>query len=295
MAKYDLRQSRSNCMDSDKQQHDKSHGKATLPEAARHSLNHCNLPAVILGGLTFQRRPSPLYIDGVAELHEGLFSDLDALETSRERAQHFIDYMTVQFRLHALDEAGFSEPQRIDRSRANYQRLLRGWAFNPDGKEGAVIKRWVESRFGLLPRFHNVPIHSSQDEGYLQYQHDYARGLYNSNALEAQLDLLYSYCQYELHRGAGPGSHLTLYRGINHLEPLSPDTSCEEGRRVVLLNNVNSFSLQLERADEFGDHIIEVEVPCEKVLFYSELLPGSLRGEGEVVVLGGVYCAKILR
>ena len=44
--------------------------KGSLP------INRCNLPAVILGGLTFQRHPAPLLLDGVAELHHRLFRSL---------------------------------------------------------------------------------------------------------------------------------------------------------------------------------------------------------------------------
>lgn len=280
-------------MDNDKQQHDTNVAGPTLPEQARHSLNRCNLPAVILGGLTFQHSPTPLYIDGVAQLHEGLYADLDLLATTTERAHRFIDYMTVQFRLHALDEAGYDEGQRLDRSRANYQRLLRGWAFNPDGKEGAVLKRWVESRFGLVPRFHGSPISSTHDDAYRLYQQDCAEGLYNTNALEAQLDLLYSYCQYELQREGKP-SRLTLFRGSNFIERLELNDMCELTQQPLLLNNINSFSVEQERADEFGDTVIEVSIPREKVVFYSELLPGCLKGEGEVIVLGGVYCARVI-
>ena len=35
-----------------------------------------------------------------------------------------------------------------------YLRVVRGWAFDPDGREAAVLKGWVESRFGLMPRHH---------------------------------------------------------------------------------------------------------------------------------------------
>ncbi|MEZ5453563.1 MAG: NAD(+)--dinitrogen-reductase ADP-D-ribosyltransferase, partial [Thiothrix sp.] len=58
---------------------------------------------------------------------------------------------------------------------------------------------------------------------------------------------------------------------------------------VVLLNNVSSFTHNRERADEFGDYIIEVRVPVVKVLAYYDLLPKLLRGEGEFLVIGGVY------
>ena len=50
--------------------------KATLPRNARLPINRCNLPAVVLGGLTYQKYPSPLLIDGVAELHGDLFRRL---------------------------------------------------------------------------------------------------------------------------------------------------------------------------------------------------------------------------
>lgn len=281
-------------MDTYKQMRDKIDGSTTLPVTARHSLNRCNLPAVILGGLHFQNHPSPLYIDGVTEIHGALFNDLDGISAAAERASHFIDYMTVHFRLHALDDVGYEAQQRLDRSKANYQRLLRGWAFNPDGKEGAVLKRWVESRFGLVPRFHEHPINSTQDEQYRHYQQDYAEGVYNTNALEAQLDLLYSYCQYELQRNPHSANHMKLYRGMNYIEQLDLDDVCDNHYSPLLLNNINSFSYEQERADEFGDTVIEVMVPREKVFFYSELLPGFLRGEGEVIVLGGVFCVKIL-
>jgi len=28
-----------------------------------------------------------------------------------------------------------------------------GWMFNSNGFEGAVLKGWVESRFGIIPNF----------------------------------------------------------------------------------------------------------------------------------------------
>lgn len=275
-------------MDNDKQQSVSDSGKATLPATARRSLNRCNLPAVILGGLTFQQHPSPLYIDGVAELHQPFFKELDTLEGDEARAQHFIDYMSVQFRLHALEEAGFAVTQRRDRSKANYQRLLRGWAFNPDGQEAAVLKGWVESRFGLTPRFHGAPIRSTREASYQHYLQHYAAGLYNTNALEAQLDLLYSYCQYELRRRQPQQPHLTLYRGINRLSEFE-QLQRNADRLIMLFNNLNSFSANRQRAGEFGDYILSARVPREKVLCYSGLLPGLLNGEEEYVVIGGIY------
>ena len=72
--------------------------KASLPREARLSINRCNLPAVVLGGLTYQRHPSPLLIDGVAELHADLFRRLNAVPDAA-LADVFRDYLTVHFRL----------------------------------------------------------------------------------------------------------------------------------------------------------------------------------------------------
>jgi len=60
-------------------------------------------------------------------------------------------------------------------------------------------------------------------------------------------------------------------------------------RPRLLLNNLNSFTGQRERADEFGDYILTVRVPTPLIVCYCGLLPGALRGEDEYLVLGGVY------
>ena len=125
----------------------------SLPSYAHLPINRCNLPAVILGSLTFQQHPAPLVIDGVAELHKDLFIRLKSFDSPAHRSHCFRDYMTVHFRLDSLIDAGLDKRVRYDRSRADYLRILRGWSFNSDSRDGAVLKGWVESRFGLLPRY----------------------------------------------------------------------------------------------------------------------------------------------
>lgn len=268
--------------------------RATLPRAACLPINRCSLPAVILGSLTFQQHPTRLVIDGVDALHRDLLQRLDAINDSANRAQQFIDYMTVHFRLHAPNEAGLTEASKCDRSKADYLRLLRGWAFDAEGRDAAVLKGWVESRFGLIPRFHQTPIHSTDDESYHAYQHAYAVGLYNTNSLEAQLDLLYTYCQYELYRQCQGMTHLGLYRGSNDLEHIKHSGN-ENDKPLVLLNNLNSFSSSVERASEFGDQVFRIEVPLSKIVFYSDLIPHYLKAENEYIVLGGVYeCRRVM-
>jgi len=264
----------------------------SLPPRARTSLNRCNLPPIILGSLTFQRHPTALELDGVETLHRDLFERLARLDDPAEREQQFVDYMDVHFLLKHLEDAGLSASVRRDRSKADYRRLVRGWMFNPDGVEAAVIKWWVESRFGLCPRYHAGPIRSQQDEAFLVYQELRSAGLYNANALESQLDLLYVFCQYQL-RAQHPGqSHVRLFRGVNHLD--EHEVLESSGRQCTLiLNNLSSFTAQVQRADEFGDYILTADVPLAKVAFYSGLLPRLLQGEAEYAVIGGVYDATV--
>ncbi|MEW6512523.1 MAG: NAD(+)--dinitrogen-reductase ADP-D-ribosyltransferase [Pseudomonadota bacterium] len=265
---------------------DNSATNPTLPAWARLPINRCNLPAVILGSLTFQRHPTALVLDGVAELHADLFALLDGIDSSTERAQLFRDYVAAHFRLDHLEDAGIDEHSQ-KRAKANWLRVLRGWSFDADGREGAVLKGWVESRFGLIPRFHGEPLRDFTGPAWLHYVEMRATGLYGTNALEGQLDLLYAYCQYEYAR-ADAGDHITLYRGINRIvehEVLSGEGKCQ----VVLFNNLTSFTANRERAGEFGDYILAAEIPTAKIFFHCTLLPGVLKGEDEHLVIGGAY------
>ena len=260
-----------------------------LPRDARLPINRCSVPADILGGLTFQRHPVALTLDGVLELHQGLFRRLDGLSDTMERAQLFMAHMAAAFSLDEPEAAGWSAQASRDRSRMSYLKSILGWTFDSDGIEGAVLKGWVESRFGLLPRHHGGPIRDLSGEHYRRYLEMRAQGLYGTNGLEAQLDLLYSYCQYELGRQSLGQSHITLYRGVNRVSEHETLLDLGRGRRVVLLNSLSSFSAERERAGEFGDYILEASVPLAKVFFFQQLLPGMPKGEDEFAVIGGVY------
>ncbi|MDD5388456.1 MAG: NAD(+)--dinitrogen-reductase ADP-D-ribosyltransferase [Gallionellaceae bacterium] len=268
----------------------------SLPRAARLPINRCNLPAVILGSLSFQRHPAPLKLDGVEELNKPLFDRLAILDEPAERAHVFMRHMEATFSLERPEDAGFNPAWQYGRAKASYLKVLRGWAFDADGREGAVLKGWVESRFGLLPRHHGGPIRDFSGPTYRHYLEQRSGGLYNTNSLEAQFDLLYAYCQYELARRMPRETHLMLYRGVNRMgtyEELEGET--ESGQHhIVLLNSLNSFSRERERACEFGDNILEVSVPLPKVFFFHGLLPGKLKGEAEYGVIGGVYEVTVL-
>ena len=277
----------------------------SLPRHARLPINRCNLPADILGGLTFQRYPAPLFIDGVVDMNRQLFEALERMPEREARAQRFADYMVVRFRLENLEDLGFSPAAAADaqagrsssrvRARSSYLRCVRGWAFDADGREGAVLKAWVESRFGLLTRYHGGVLADPDSNTYRHFQEARSAGLYGTSALEAQLDLLYAYAQYELGRKYVPETHIVLYRGVNRLDAYERLTEPDKGRVVVLLNNLNSFSLSRERACEFGDYILEARVPLTKIFFYAGLFPGLLAGENEFAVLGGLYEVAIAR
>ncbi|OGT91537.1 MAG: NAD(+)--dinitrogen-reductase ADP-D-ribosyltransferase [Gammaproteobacteria bacterium RIFOXYA12_FULL_61_12] len=267
---------------------------ASLPPHARLPINRCNLPAVILGSLTFQQYPAPLRLDGVEELHARLFQALDGIDEAGERVDLFKCHMRSCFLLDHLDEAGFDPASgRRGRDKADYLRMLRGWLFDPDGKEAAVLKSWVESRFGLLPRNHRGFLGDFANDRYQAYLGDRARGLYNTNALESQLDLLFAYCQYEIRRQLPGQRHIRLYRGINRIEDHEILDRPNRRSYILLLNNLNSFTSNPERADEFGDTLLEVQVPLTKLLFIPGLLPGTLKGESEYLVIGGVYGVKV--
>lgn len=260
--------------------------KATLPRDARLPINRCNLPAVVLGSLTFQRHPADLLLDGVAELHRDLFRRLAAAPEA-ERADVFRDYMTIRFQLEWPEQMGFSGRGK-GRAKANYIKTIRGWSFDADSREGAVLKGWVESRFGLTPRWHIHALRDPGDEAYARYLEMRSQGLYGTNALEAQLDLVYTFCQIELARRHPGARHVTLYRGVNRVSDYEVLEKGPGGRHVLVLNNLNSFTCSRERACEFGDWILSVEVPLTKIFFHCGLMPGVLQGEDEFLVIGGV-------
>jgi NAD+--dinitrogen-reductase ADP-D-ribosyltransferase len=280
-------------MNNDKNNVDIFNQELPLPGKVFQSLNHCNLPARVIGSLQFQHHPQSLIIDGVHELHQSLFDSLDQLSSPQQRAQKFIDYMNVHFRLYQLEDAGLEKNKPNKRTKADYLHMLRGWLFDPNSREGAVLKSWVESRFGLLTRYHKGPLNNQT--GHLIYREACSQGLYGTNALEAQIDLLYSYCQYELSRQLDNDQQLSLFRGFNHLETYDVLQQQDTKHAIVLLNNLNSFSSEKERADEFGDLIMKCQIPWQKILFYSNLLPGLLAGESEYLVIGGVYEVFITR
>ncbi len=252
-------------------------------------LNRCNLPAHIIASPNYQTAPIPLKLDGVSPFYSDLFDRLKLEKKAKGRAQCFMDYMAVRFRLPGNDLTPWPEADTIPRPQANYRKLILGWMFDSDSDAGAAWRWWVESRFGLRTLYHKVPICDQDGVTYHQFMQACARGIYNTNDLACQLDLLYSYCQYELKCRHKNKTHLTLFRGENG-KPIYPMTD----EKLVCLNNLSSFTDQEDEAFRFGSKIFSVQVPLTKIVCFDSLLPGALGGEAEFMVLGGCY-ANVMR
>ena len=254
------------------------------------SFNNCNLPPWIIASRHFNENPQPLQIQGVKEGNRFLFDKLAALDNQVERALIFNDYMSVKFQLHQWQDQTDTARRSIKNS---YLRYLRGWMMDSNSVEGAVLKRWVESRMGIAPSFHRARIIDIHSEAYFDYSVDVMKGSARTNAIQSQLDILYEYCQFELSKKFPRVPVIPLYRGT--YDASEHDVIKQTGKRelIVRLNNLVSFTSDEERAWEFGSTVWEAHVPLCKIFFYSDLLPGSImKGEGEYLIIGGEYTVR---
>ncbi len=254
--------------------------------------NLCSLPPWAIASRHYQRHPQPLEIQGVRLANRLLFERLALQESAAVRADQFHDYMDVKFQLHQWQQEASSRSRKSLKN--SYLRFLRGWMFDANSLEGAVLKGWVESRFGLPPTFHREAIDDIHAEAYYRYQIDRMQGAARTSAIHQQLDLLFEFVQFELARRLPARRHLTLYRGIHDFA--EHRILEKNGRRFLLrLNNLNSFTTDFERAWEFGNRVICAEVPIHKILFQSDILPRAfLQGEEEVMIIGGEYDVDVL-
>jgi len=258
-----------------------------------YSTNLVGIPAGLIASTEFNDHPQRLRIAGALETHRGLFRLLDEAVDLTDAAERFKRYMDIVFGLNPSDyEIRHAEKRRF---RPSYLKLMEGWGFDSNSPQGAVLKGWVESRFGLTPTFHGEPLALYPSRAWMRYLEEKYSSRFHSNSIHMQLDLLYEYCQFVAHRFGLPAEgRVTLWRGVNSYdEPTLSETRLEKGRCMLRLNNLVSFTTSRERADEFGDWILEVEVPIVKLLFFPGLLNKPLlSGEGEVLALGGHYWVK---
>jgi NAD+--dinitrogen-reductase ADP-D-ribosyltransferase len=249
------------------------------------SLNRCNLSPWIIGSEEFQANPLPVEIDGARATNAGLFRCLESITEAAARSQFFHDYLCAKF---SLDEKIVRHGKA--QSVYSYVHLLRAWGADSNGPAGAVIKSWVESRFGLLATFHKGRL--ADDRAAREaFMLDRTRGAAKSIGVLMQLDLLYTFCQDELRRRFPREKWQTLYRGTHDSEEYTVQKETGAKRAaLVQLNNLSSFTSDPEVAWEFGSSAWEVKVPFAKIVFFSDLLPKScLAGESEHLVLGGYY------
>jgi NAD+--dinitrogen-reductase ADP-D-ribosyltransferase len=266
-----------------------------------YTTNLVGVPAPVLTSAAFNANPVPLSIAGARETHPGLFSLLERSDGLASAAEVFVHYLDIAFDLRRPTPAERSPSgpgaataeQR--RWRSSWRKLLQGWGMDANGPAGAVLKGWVESRFGLVPSFHKAPLARFPSAPWMAYLEEKASSRFHNNNIHQQLDLLYEFCQWALgrHAPAGldtTGRHARLWRGSSHCEEQLVAGSLRQRECTVRLNNVVSFSLSPEQAGCFGDWVFEVRVPLCKVLVFPGLLPGHvLQGEQEVLALGGDY------
>lgn len=253
-----------------------------------YTTNLVGVPAPVLAGTDFQQHPVGLHIAGTREAHRGLFALLDTSGSLSEAGEMFGHYLHLAFGLEP-------DPDAPRRWRASYLKLLQSWGHDSNGPAGAVLKGWVESRFGLVPTFHAEPLERFPSPAWVRYLEQKAGSRFHSNGIQQQLDLLYEFAQWALARFQpfGAGRHATLWRGSNdcdeqvvagHLRSAPP---AHRRTLIVRFNNLVSFATSPDEAGCFGDWLLKARVPLVKILFWPGLLPGVLKGEGEVLALGG--------
>lgn len=263
-----------------------------------YATNLVGVAAPLLASTAFNAHPVALAIAGTCEAHGGLFSLLDSSHDLNEAREMFVHYLSIAFGLrkpepHELPGLGAAEQRRW---RSSWRKLLQGWGMDSNGPAAAVLKGWVESRFGLVPGFHKAALLRFPSPAWVAYMQEKAASRHNNNNIYQQLDLLYEFCQWALRQHPTPAGgatlirHLRLWRGSNRCEEQVVSGCLQDRTCTVRLNNLVSFSLSPQDASCFGDWVFEVQVPVCKVLVFPGLLPGQvLQGEQEVLALGGDY------
>jgi len=258
--------------------------RSTSPKSL---VSRYNLPPAILASQAFQDDPSPVEILGIRQAESDLFDILDSVEDPELRREAFHDYMAVRFQT-GQRSAGAKSSERAPAR--DYIHSLLGWRIDSNGRSGAVLKSWVESRFGLRATYHSG-ILAEDPAARKKYQLD--KRYAEPRRIAVQLDLAYTFCQYELARRFPGERWLTLYRGTHDPEEYAVHREGAGDGSLVALNNLSSFTSDPEVAWEFGSSVWQVRVPLPKIVFFGGLLPRNwLESEQEYLVLGGEYRVK---
>ncbi|MGE4266475.1 MAG: NAD(+)--dinitrogen-reductase ADP-D-ribosyltransferase [Deferribacterales bacterium] len=247
-----------------------------------HYSNLINIPTYMFVSNEYNLNVMPITISGVWEYYADIFNSIKQADTIENAAKVFTNAMDTLFSL--------SEKHNGKRM-GSYTRLLKGWLFDSNSIEGAVMKGWVESRFGILPFFHKEIIPDVNSKEYYGYMVEKMDSKHNKNLIFHQLDLLYTYTQCILqtfYKDSLP--KITLYRGVNDLSEHLVVKEYDRTRLCIEQNSLVSFTSDKDIASQFGDYILTSEIPYTKIVFFSEVLPTlSFVGEKEYLVLGGRY------
>lgn len=256
-------------------------------------INHCTVTPWILAKHDFNEKPRPLHLCGVRESNRGLFTKLDTIADAAERGLVFHDYVSVKFALHQWPEhAGNARKSLLN----NYIRFLRDWSNDSSSMAGAVLKGWVQSRFGIAPTFHKHSLSTADGEEDPEFARDRMKGSARTNAIFSQLDLVFEFCQYELNRRLGGVKPLILYRGTDDPHEHQMVAREDDHTSCVRMNNLVTFAGERERAWQFGSTVWQSTVASSKIIFFSGLLPhGLLEDRGEYLVIGGEYRVQELK
>jgi NAD+--dinitrogen-reductase ADP-D-ribosyltransferase len=258
-----------------------------------HSTNSVGVPTSQLGSTDFNENPCELQIGTTRKVNSQLFEMLEFSDSLADAADAFYKYMVAVYGIDPEQRTDTEEQQngKTRPFRSSFLRLLIGWGSDSNGPEGALLKGWVESRFGLFPTFHKEIISEFSGPAWISYVEEKMSTRFHENSILSQLDILYEYCQWAMVRYATLGErHLTLYRGVNSWDGHQIVLPIDRSTAVVRLNNLVSFTADRDMADCFGETVLTVKVPVVKILFFNTLLPFyPLKGEGEYLVIGGEY------
>lgn len=267
-----------------------------------HGTNLVGVSPWLLASPAFQRAPCPLHIAGTREAHAHLFQCLARCDHQEDASAFFVAHMA---RVFEADGDTLTAPEHPYPYADTYLDLLRGWGFDASSAQGAVLKGWVESRFGLLPTYHHEPLLTEDSPAWHRYLAARMDHRFHHRTVSFQLDILYEYCQWSLGRFGLVGSQppfVTLWRGCQDCESQRQGVENLEtgppGARhwIIRLNNLVSFTQCRERAEEFGDWVLEARVPLAKILYFSGLLGRlALPSEGECLVIGGDFPVRVSR
>ena len=108
-----------------------------------HSSNLLGVPMELLVHRNFNDDPIPLHISGVREMNPNLFEMLDQASDLLDAGEAFTCYMMAMFGIDREQREDAPGPQtgaKPRRYRSSFLRLIKGWGYDSNGPEGAVLR-----------------------------------------------------------------------------------------------------------------------------------------------------------